>query len=446
MFEGKKIFILGMARSGYEAAKLLAGYNNQILVTDKQKQDEKQVKELEDLGVQVEITEDPCAYLDASYDVVIKNPGIKIDHPLVLKATSLGIPVTNEVEVAYYFKPKGVKIIAITGSNGKTTTTTLTYEFLKAYGAPVHLGGNIGYPVCSLVEITNPNDIWVLEISGHQLHDVINFKADVAVMTNLSEVHIDHFGSYENYKKNKCRVFGYHTNEDIAILNLENEDVIDSTRDVLSHKIYFSSKQKSDLYLKEDAIYYHDEKIINLKDIKLKGVHNYENIMCAIGATKQFGIDNESIKKVLSNFYGVEHRIEFVKNVNGREFYNDSKATNVKSTQIALSAFNNPIILLLGGLDRGHSFEELTDYLKNTKHILCFGETKYRIKEYADSINISCTVVENVVEAVKEAYQISKPGDTILLSPACASWDQYKCFEDRGNDFKKAVNELGEDK
>lgn len=442
MFENKKIFILGMARSGYEAAKLLAHHNNQILITDQKDQDETQVCELEDLGVEVVITENPCDLLDESYDFVIKNPGIKIDHPVVLKAKELSIPVTNEVEVAYSFKPENVKIVAITGSNGKTTTTTLTYEFLRAFKAPVHLGGNIGYPVCSLVEITKPGDIWVLEISGHQLHDVINFKTDIAVMTNLSEVHIDHFGSYDNYKYNKCRVFERHSKEELAILNLENNDVVEMTKNILSTKVYFSSKQHADVYIENDAIYYQDDKVIALNDIRLKGVHNYENIMCAVAATKPFGITNDAIYEVLSNFKGVEHRIEFVDNIEGREFYNDSKATNVKSTQIALSAFSNPTILLLGGLDRGHSFEGLTDYLKDTKQIFCFGETKSRIKEYADKISIPCTIVDNVREAVKEAYQVSESGDTILLSPACASWDQYNCFEDRGNDFKDAVKLL----
>ena len=442
MFENKKIFILGMARSGYEAAKLLVKHNNKIFITDQKEQKEEQVNELKSLGVEVVITDEPCDYLDSSYDVVLKNPGIKVDHNIILKAKELGILVTNEVEVAYYFKPKDVQIVAITGSNGKTTTTTLTYEFLKQFGAPVHLGGNIGYPVCSLVEKSNEGDIWVLEISGHQLHDVIDFKTDVAVMTNLSEVHIDHFGTYDNYKYNKCRIFDKHTKEDVAVLNLENEDVMKETNNIGSKKIFFSSKKDSDIYIKNDSIYYLDEEVVKLKNIKLKGVHNYENIMCAIGATKVFGIDNDSIKEVLNNFYGVEHRIEYVKTVNGRSFYNDSKATNVKSTQIALSAFSNPTIILLGGLDRGHSFDELTEYLKNTKYIVCFGETKNRIKEYADSINIPCEVVENVEAAVKFAYSASNEGDTILLSPACASWDQYNCFEDRGNDFKECVDKL----
>ena len=440
MFKNKKIFILGMARSGYEAAKLLSK-DNIILITDKKEQELTKVEELEKLGVVVKIVDDPINLFDSTYDYVIKNPGIKLDHPIVVKAKSLSIPVINEVEVAYHFLPK-VKIIGITGSNGKTTTTTLTYEILKKANLPVHLGGNIGYPLCSLVNKCKDGDILVLEISGHQLHDCKDFKTNIGVMTNLSEVHIDHFGSYDNYKYNKSLIFRNHTEKDIAILNVENKDVLDVTKSIKSKKYFFSSKKESDACIIDDEIFIHQEKIINIHDIKIKGMHNYENIMCALLVAKEFNVSNDIIKEVLTTFNGVEHRIEFVRNVNGRNFYNDSKATNVKSTQIALNTFKNPTILLLGGLDRGHSFEGLKEYLKNTKAIVCYGQTKERIKEFAGSININCYVVDNVVDATKKAYDLSMKGDTILLSPACASWDQFDCFEDRGNMFKEVVNSL----
>ena len=440
MFKDKKIFILGMARSGYEAALVLSK-DNKVLVTDIKEQELSKVSELEKNNVDVIITEDPVNLLDESYDYVVKNPGIKLDHPVVVKANSLNIPVINEVEVAYHFLPN-VKIIGITGSNGKTTTTTLTYELLKEANLPVHLGGNIGYPLCSLVDKCNDGDILVLEISGHQLHDCRDFKTDIGVMTNLSEVHIDHFGSYDNYKYNKSLIFRHHTDKDIAILNKENNDVLEVTKDIKSKKLYFSSKNKANACILDDYIYINDEKIINLNDIKIKGMHNYENIMCALLVAKEFNVSNEVIRKVLTTFNGVEHRIEFVKNVNGIDFYNDSKATNVKSTQIALNTFKNPTILILGGLDRGHSFEGLKDYLGNTKAIVCYGETKGRIKDFADGIGIDCYVVNDIVEATKKSYELASSGDTVLLSPACASWDQFKCFEDRGNLFKKVVNEL----
>ena len=442
MFENKNIFILGMARSGYEAAKLLSKYNNKILVTDKQEQDIEHVKELETLGVEVVITDTPAELLNEKYDVVVKNPGINPNHEIVNKAKELGIPVVTEIEVAYYFKPDSVKVVAITGSNGKTTTTTLTYDILKKANLPVRLGGNIGYPVCSLLEKTKENDIWVLEISGQQLHDIINFKPDISVLTNLSEVHLDYFGDYEKYKYSKCRIFENHNENNIAILNQDNSDVLEETKCILSKKIYFSSKTKSDLYIVDNSIYYYDEKIIDINDMHIKGNHNYENAMCAIAVAKEFDVPNECIFDILSTFNGVEHRIEFVKHVDGVDYYNDSKATNVKSTIIALSAFTSPTILLLGGLDRGHSFEELKDYLKNTKHIICFGETKYRIEEFAKTIGIPCKVVDNIKESVSLAHSLAKCGDVVLLSPACASWDQYKCFEDRGNEFKENVNNL----
>ena len=440
MFKEKKIFILGMARSGYEAALVLSR-DNTVLITDRCEQELSKVNELEKNNVKVVITEDPVNLLDESYDYVVKNPGIKLDHPIVLKANDLNIPVINEVEVAYHYLPN-VKIIGITGSNGKTTTTTLTYEILKKANLPVHLGGNIGYPLCSLVDKCKDGDILVLEISGHQLHDCKDFKTDIGVMTNLSEVHIDHFGSYENYKYNKSLIFRHHTDKDIAILNKENSDVMEVTKDIKSKKLYFSSKSIADACIKDDYIYIKDEKIININDIKIKGMHNYENIMCALLVAKEFNVSNDVIKEVLTTFNGVPHRIEFVKNINGIDFYNDSKATNVKSTQIALNTFKNPTILILGGLDRGHSFEGLKDYLINTKAIVCYGETKNRIKEFADSIGIDCYVVNDIVEATKKSYELANSGDTVLLSPACASWDQFKCFEDRGNLFKETVDNL----
>lgn len=442
MFKNKKIFVLGMARSGYEVSKLLSKYNNEILVTDKKEQDIKHIEELEELGVTFIQSDDPVSLIDSSYDLVIKNPGIRYDHPLILKAIELGIKVVNEVEVAYHFLPREVFVIAVTGANGKTTTTTLVYEFIKAMGKRVHLGGNIGYPLSQIVENVEMNDVVVLEISAQQLHDCYDFNPNVSILTNLVPVHIDFFGTYENYIDHKLRIFMNHNSKNIAIINKSNKDSYESTKDIKSNKVYFSSSEEADACIKDSAIYYNDEKIINLNEIRVKGMHNYENIMCAIIATKELGISNETIKEVLNKFTGVEHRIEFVAKINGREFYNDSKATNVKSTEIALNAFNTPTILLLGGLDRGHSFEDLKDDLTHVTHIVCYGETKDRIKEFADECKIDCTVVNILEEATKFAYNISNDGDTILLSPACASWDQFDDFEKRGDTFKETVNSL----
>ena len=442
MFENKKIFVLGFARSGYEVAKLLRSHNNEVLVTDLKNDNEERLKELENLGVKVILTNEQDKLLDDTFDYVIKNPGIRFDNKTVLKANELNIPVINELEVAYNMLPKNVKIIGITGSNGKTTTTTLTYEILKNAGFPVHLGGNIGFPMSGLVKDVKEGDYLVLEISGHQLHDFVNFKVDIAVMTNLSPVHLDHFGSYENYKYNKCLIFRHQNEKDIAILNAENEDVIDGTKDIKSKKLYFSSKNIKDAYLKDGFVCYKDEKIVDTSKTIIKGNHNYENMMCAILVAKELGIKNEIIKKTLEEFKGVEHRIEYVANIKGRLFYNDSKSTNVKSTQIALRTFESPTIILLGGLDRKIPFDDLKDYMGNVKAAICYGETKNKLKDFLDSINVKNYVVDTLEEATKKAYEISSEGDVILLSPACASWDQFKDFEERGRNFKEFVLKL----
>ena len=446
MFENKKIFILGMARSGYEAAKLLAKYNNKIVINDSnEKQDETRIKELKDLDVSVILGSHPDDILDETFDYVIKNPGIKDTHKYIEFAKKNNIKVINEMEMAFHFLPKDINLVGITGTNGKTTTTTLIYEIIKKAGKSVHLVGNMGFPLSGFIDKVKSGDCLVTEVSIQQLTNMSGFKTNVSVLTNISEAHIDHVGSFENYLNIKKRIFNNHTKNDIAIINRENEYCLKITDDIDSTKLYFSSaSDEAHACIKNEAIHFKNEKIIDLRDIKLIGMHNYENVMCAVSATKELGIDNNSICEVLTTFTGVEHRLEFVKRINGRDFYNDSKATNNKSTEIALSSFTRPTILLLGGLDRGQSFEELYDYMKNVKCIITYGQTKLRIKEFADSHNIDCTVVENLVEATNLAYNLSEENDVILLSPACASWDQYKAFEDRGDEFKRVIDEIEE--
>jgi len=447
MFENDKIFILGFARSGYEAAKLLAKRGNKVILNDmKIEQDEEKIKELEGLGVEIILGSHPDDILDETFNYLIKNPGVPIDHKYVLKARDLGIDVINEVEMAYRLMPKDVTLIGITGTNGKTTTTTLIYEMISKSNKRVHLTGNIGYPLCGFLEKLEKDDIIVMETSCQQLENLSEFNPDIAIMTNLSEAHIDFLKTYENYKRVKTKIFQNHTKDNVAILNIENDDVLMSTKNIKSTVKYFSSKNEiNGSYIKNDAIYYYDEKIIELSDIKLVGMHNYENIMAAIMAVKELKIDNKCIIEVLKTFTGVEHRLEFVREYNNRLFYNDSKATNIKSTQIALSSFDKPTIILLGGMERNQDFGELTSFMKNVKNIVCYGENKNRIKEFGENLKIETIMVNTVVEAVDEAYKLSSEGDVILLSPASASWDQYKCFEDRGIEYKNHVLNLGEE-
>ena len=439
MIKNKKVFVLGMGKSGVSVAKLLAS-DNEVLITDIKCDDYNLIKELENLGVSVVITQNQSEVFDSSFDYVIKNPGIKLDHPVVIRANKLNIPVITELEVGYMYLPK-VKIIGITGSNGKTTTTTLIYEMLKAASLPVHLAGNIGIPLCSIIDKVKDGDILVIEVSSHQLVNLDKFKCDISVLTNLSEVHLDYFGTYDNYKRAKMKIFNNQTDKDLAVLNKNDAEVVKLTENIPAHKVYFSSESSdnADIYFNGRGIVYNDIEVVNVSDIRVKGVHNYENIMAAMLVAFEFGITMEVIREVLDNFAGVPHRLEFVTRIHGRDFYNDSKATNVNSTITALKSFDNNVVLILGGLDRGHSFEGLKPYLGHVINIVCYGETKNRIKKFADECQIDVTVTDNLEEATKAAYNISSEGETVLLSPACASWDQYDNFEQRGDEFKKIV-------
>ena len=441
MFENKKIFILGMARSGYEAAKLLSDYNNEIIVTDGKEQKEELVSELESLGVKVIITSDQISLLDDSFDYVIKNPGIKYDNPVVVKAKELGIKVINEIEMAYSFLDKSVNIIGVTGSNGKTTTTTLISEFMKNSFDNVYLGGNIGIPLSNFVRDIKPNSYLVLEISDHQLCDMYDFKTNVSVLTNITPTHLDFHKSYEVYQMTKKKIFNNHTSDDLAVINKDDEVSMKITDDIKSAKVYYGHDKTNLAYYDEDGIYYDGKLVIKLDDIILKGKHNYQNIMGAIIAVKKYGVTDEVIQKVLKEFKGVEHRLEYVDTIDGVTYYNDSKATNCVSTITALNSFDKPTILLLGGYDRGHSFHDLDDSMKNVKCVVCFGETKNRIEEFCNDLNIKCYKNDTLKEAMNVVKDICTPGDVVLLSPACASWDQYDRFEDRGDEFKKLVRE-----
>lgn len=445
MFENKKILILGFARSGYDAAKFLIKRNNEVIVTDQKEIYNEKYEELKQLGVKFEMGNTKEELLNESIDYLIKSPGVPIDHEYVLKAKKLGIEVINEVEMAYRLirEKHKIKLIAVTGSNGKTTTTTLIYNILKQQKNNVHLAGNIGYPLSGFIDKIKENDILVMEISCQQLENLTEFKPDIAVMTNITEAHIDFMKTYEHYKYVKSKLLQNQTKEDIAIINKESKDLLEITQNAKSTKKYYSKNQIiKGCYIKEDAIYYYDEKIIDLKDIKLRGAHNYENIMAAIMATKELKSTNEEIKKVLTTFMGVEHRLEYVNTVNKRTFYNDTEATNIKCTQIALSSFKEPTIIILGGLERGQNFDDLKPYIKNVKAILAIGECRKRVVEFAKKNHKQVYEYEHLKDATKKAYEISDENDIILLSPASASWDQYKQCEDRGDEFKNIVNNL----
>ena len=447
MFKNNKILILGFARSGYEAAKVLAKRGNNVILNDAKKEellDKEKIEELRNMGVELVFGSHPDDLLDNSFDYLIKNPGVPIDHKYVLKAKELNIEVINEVEMAYRLLPKDIKLVAITGTNGKTTTTTLTYNILKkAYGKRVVLAGNIGYPLCSVLDKLKSNSILVMEISCQQLENMSMFHPNVAVMTNLSPAHIDFLKSYDNYKRVKTKLFQQQDINDVAILNIDNEDVVKCSKSIKSNKKYFSSSMKTDnCYCDKKNIYYYGEKVISYDDIHIVGKHNIENCMAAIMVAKEFEVSNDDIIAAISSFNGVEHRLEYVDTVNGCKYYNDTEATNIKCSQIALSSFDNPTILILGGLERGQDFIELKPYMKNVKSIIAIGQCRDRVVEFGNSINIPSYSYEFLKDGFKKCVELSKPGDVVLLSPASASWDQYKECEVRGQEFKDLVSEI----
>ena len=449
MFENKKILILGMARSGYEAAKVLIKRGNTVILNDgkeEEKLNKEQVEELRELGVTVILGTHPDDLLDDSFDYLIKNPGVPIRHKYVVKARDLNIEVINEVELAYRLLPKTVKLVGITGTNGKTTTTTLTYEILKkAFNDKVHLAGNIGYPLCSILDKVVDGDIIVMEVSAQQGENLVTFKPNVGLMTNLSPAHLEFFGDYDYYKSVKAKMFYNQTTDDVAIMNMENKDVMDLLKGIKSQAKYFSSKNEiNGVYLKDNAIYYYGDKVIDTNIIRIKGMHNLENCMSAIAIVKEFGVDNEIIREVISDFKGVEHRLEYVDTVDGRTFYNDTEATNIKCTQIALSSFDKDTTLILGGLERGQVFEDLTPYMTHVKNIVAIGQCRERVKEFGDSLHIPTYVYEKLEEGFKKCVEITKNGGIVLLSPASASWDQYKECEIRGAEFKQYVKGMKE--
>ena len=447
MFENKKVLILGFARSGSEAARYLINHNNEVIVNDgavREKLDNTKIEELEKLGVKFVFGSHPDDLLDESFDYLIKNPGVPIDHKYVLKARELGVEVINEAEMAFRLLPDDVTLVGITGTNGKTTTTTLIYTILKeAFGDRVHLTGNIGYPFTSTLEQLVGNDIVVMEVSCQQGENFTKFRPHVGVFTNLSAAHIDFMKTYEHYKEVKARMFYNQDENDIAIINSNSKDVVDELKDIKSIKKYFSSSKDIDgCTLKDNSIYYYGDKIISRDEIKIKGMHNVENCMAAIMAVKEFNVSNDIIRKVISEFRGVEHRLEYVSTIDGVEYYNDTEATNIKCSQIALSSFDKPTIIFLGGLERGQNFDDLTPYMEHVKLIVAIGECRDRVKEYAEKIHKDVIVFEHLEDAFREAIKHTNSGDVVLLSPASASWDQYKECEIRGKEFKDLVNSL----
>ena len=442
-FPYKFALVLGLAKSGTAAAKLLLDQHIRIRVNDrKTEESDPIVAELRGRGAEVVLGSHPLSVLDG-VDVMVKNPGIPYDQPLVAEAVKRCIPIITEIELAAKLA-EGLTI-GITGSNGKTTTTTLVKEMLEKSHVPVKAAGNIGNVAAEVVVNLQKEERFVLELSSFQLQGTVDFRPEIALFLNLFEAHLDYHKTVDNYLEAKSRIFLNQTADDYLIYNADDARISAAVQDAKSKKVPFSMKQqcKDGAWITETAVYFQDDKIIDRKDIALVGDHNLANILAAVSAAKLAGATDEGIRAVLSVFSGVKHRLQFVTKLHDRLFYNDSKATNILATQKALSAFKQPVVLLCGGLDRGNSFDSLVDSLQNVKALVTFGETADKLADAGRKASITQIIhVENMQEAVEKAYAISAADDVVLLSPACASWDQYPTFEKRGDMFIEAVHTL----
>lgn len=445
-YQHKKILVLGLAKSGIAAATLLHKLGAFVTVNDQKPFEENPAAQgLLEKGITVICGSHPPELLDEGFELIVKNPGIPYTNPLVSKAMEMKIPVITEIELAYRVSEAG--IIGITGSNGKTTTTTLIFNMLEEDSRHPLIAGNIGTVASEVAMRATRENQMVVELSSFQLMGVDQFRPHIAVITNLYEAHLDYHQTKENYARAKANITLNQTEDDFLIVNADQEELLELVRFSKAALIPFSTKRylEKGVSIREGKIVYFGEEVIDLEEILLPGKHNQENILAAIAAVKLLGVGHGAIKRVLTSFQGVEHRTQLISEINGRKFYNDSKATNILATKSALQAFREPVVLLAGGLDRGNGFSELVPYLSGVKALILFGETAGKLEEAGREAGIqSIYHVDNVEEAVPLSYKISEPGDIVLLSPACASWDQYRTFEIRGNIFAQAVHKLKE--
>ena len=449
--ESKKyIVVLGAGESGTGAALLAQKEGYDVFVSDFGPISDQYKKDLEQAGISFEEnkhTEDKI--LNATE--VIKSPGIPDKAPIIKKLTERNIPIISEIEFAGRYTK--AKLICITGSNGKTTTTMLTYHILQNAGLKVGLAGNIGRSFAKQVAFEN-HDYYVLEISSFMLDNMYSFRADIAVLLNITPDHLDRYDyKMENYATSKFRIIQNQQKNDVFIYCADDEEI---QKGMANHQIQsraypFSIERTLDkgAFLEKDQIIinlHHDNQellTMAITDLALQGKHNIYNSMASGIVAKVLELRNETIRESMGSFTNIEHRLEHVAKISGIDFINDSKATNVNSTWYALESMPGQVVLILGGVDKGNDYDMLKDLIKSkVKGIVCLGKDNKRIHEaFEDDVEIIVNTF-SANEAVQIAYHLAKKGDTVLLSPACASFDLFKNYEDRGNQFKKAVKEL----
>lgn len=454
-FGNSSFTILGAGRSGVAAARLLKGKGYRVFLSDKNPVSNLKFLN-EDILQEEKIDYELGGHTDKIFDndIFVKSPGIFPDDDVILKAKKLGKKIFSEIEIAYGFC--NCPVIAITGTNGKTTTTVLTGEIFKNAGYDVKVCGNVGLAFSEVINELKKDSIVILEVSSFQLNDIERFRPEVSVLMNITPDHIDWHKNFENYLGAKLRITENQEEDDLAVVNYDDEILRKSAEDTKPKKIFFSIKHKlteneniqSGCFINNGKIIFFDntknitEEIMDIREINIRGNHNLYNSLAAIISARAFDIKKEIIKNTLKSFGGVEHRIEFVREINGVKFYNDSKATNIDSLIVALESFDKNVILILGGREKGNEYSVVDKLVKDkVKKIIAIGETKEKIYEHFRK-NIEVIKASTFEEAVNKSFETSKKGDSVLLSPACKSFDMFDSFEHRGKEFKKLVNLL----
>lgn len=429
----KQVLVVGGARSGISIAKLLLQQGYEVYLTDMQKIDNTQFSC--DDNIHIYDQGHPAFLLDNEYEFVVKNPGIPYHAPFIKKVIDKKIPIYTEVEVASWFA-NNYTYGAITGTNGKTTATTLLRDILMTTFKTSE-AGNIGKPLAEVVLEDNKDYKIALELSNFQLLGCKKLKPKVSTILNLTPDHLDYMDNDLNaYYSSKFKIMQACDEDDYFLLNLDDQNIVDLMPDCKCKVLTYSLKTKADIYIDNNILFLKDEPIIDLNNIQVFGDHNYQNIMVASTMAYLLGVSKENIQKAVDNFKGVEHRLEYVGNHHDIKFYNDSKSTNPDALIKALNAFDKPVILLMGGYNKGNDFHFLNDYNHKINHLICYGDTSQIISDCYQDKSYICNDLE---EAFQKALALANPNDVVLLSPACASYDQYQSYEKRGEHFKELV-------
>ena len=440
----QKFLILGASKSGRWATKYLLSKNATCYVYEELKSPkiDETIKELQELGANV-VTRNQLETLLAEIDVVIISPGVPINHEIAVKAKAMGKRIIGELEFGFgQFTPP---IIAVTGTNGKTTTVSLIDSILKKAGIKSELVGNVGVPITSKLCDIDRDTVCVAEVSSFQLESVNALCPHVACVLNIAPDHLERHYSMENYIYLKKRLLKNQRESEYSVLNFDDATVKSFFSETRGKVIWVSTKEKVDgAYRENGKLCFKGEYIVDENELRLKGMHNICDTLFAIATAKVLGVDNQSISTALKSFNGIRHRVEFVCEKHGVKYYNDSKATNTASTMVALDSVLEPTVLILGGSEKGESYKALFEKIKvsSVKHVILTGASRYNMLSVASDLGITdVTVTQDFFFAIKIAKLIAHGGDSVLLSPACASFDQFGSYEERGDAFIRAVEE-----